>query len=105
MSDRSDVLRIVEIIPSVQGSVSAIASGVAPFIYFENAPFCGLLNGIGQVTLEANRLMGADAKGLLITDRVIVAHLRGNIQAMKALRAALDGMILLAEPVAPGPAN
>jgi hypothetical protein len=39
----------VENIPSVTGSISGIASANAPFIYFEDAPFFGLLNGVGKI--------------------------------------------------------
>jgi hypothetical protein len=96
---------VIETIPSVHGSISAIGSGNAPFVYFDNAPFFGLLNGIGQVTLEAGRVFGADANGRAIMDRVVVAHLRGNLFAIKALRAALDGILLMAEPKPEGAPN
>jgi hypothetical protein len=47
---------LTEFIPSRAGAVSGIASANAPFVYFENAAFYGLLNGVGQVTLDAQRL-------------------------------------------------
>ncbi|WP_020176081.1 hypothetical protein [Methyloferula stellata] len=105
MADEPNTPKIVESIPSIQGGISAIASGNAPFVYFDAAPFYGHLNGIGQVTLEAARLFGASEDGKAIIDRVIVGHLRGNLLAIKSLRAALDGIILMAEPVPEGPAN
>ncbi len=105
MADESDKPRPVEAIPSVQGGISAIASANAPFVYFDNAPFYGILNGIAQITLEANRLFGADATGHAIYDRVVVAHIRCNIQAIKGLRGALDGVLLMAEPAPEGPTN
>jgi hypothetical protein len=105
MADEADKPSAIEIIPSVRGGISAIGSAHAPFIYFENVPFYGLLNGVGQVTIEAGRLFGADANGTPILDRVIVAHLRGNIPAIRSLRAALDGILLMAEPKPEGPAN
>jgi len=92
-----------EIIPAISGHVSAIGSANAPFIYFENATYYGLMNGIGRITLEAERLC-AGSDGTITTDRVFIAHLRGNILAIRSLRAALDGILLLAEPT-PGPAN
>ena len=105
MADESDKPHPIEAIPSVQGGISAIASANAPFVYFDNAPFYGLLNGIAQITLDANRLFGADATGHAIYDRVVVAHIRCNIQAIKGLRAALDGVLLMAEPTPEGPTN
>lgn len=95
----------VETIPSVQGGISAIASADAPFLYFEGAPFYGLLNGVGQVTLDTGRIFGADANGKVIMDRVLVAHLRGNLNAIRSLRAALDGIILMSEPKPTSPSN
>ncbi len=105
MSDKSTDLAAIEQIPSVRGGISAIASGSAPFIYFDNTPFYGLLNGVGQITLEAVRVFGADETGQPVLDRVVVAHLRGNLHAIKGLRAALDGIILMAEPKPEGPGN
>ncbi len=52
MAEKADPA-IIENIPSVAGGISGIGSAQAPFVYFENAPFYGLLNGVGQVTLEA----------------------------------------------------
>ena len=47
----------VESIPSQQGGISAIGSAAAPFLYFENAPAFGTMNGIIKVTLTATRDM------------------------------------------------
>ena len=77
-----------EIIPAVSGHVSAIGSAGAPFVYFEGASYYGLLNGIGRITLEAERLC-AGTDGMITTDKVFVAHLRGNLPAIRSLRAAL----------------
>jgi hypothetical protein len=96
---------LTEVIPSVTGKISAIASANAPFIYFENAAFYGFLNGIGQVTLDAQRLNASAVDGTVAIDRVLVAHLRGNLAAIKSLRSALDGIMLMAEPKPEGPAN
>ncbi|HWN52402.1 MAG TPA: hypothetical protein VNO18_21720, partial [Xanthobacteraceae bacterium] len=43
----------VEIIPSMEGGISAIGSAHAPFLYFENASAFGHLNGVIQITLVA----------------------------------------------------
>lgn len=90
---------IVENIPSVAGEISAIASANAPFLYFESAPFFGLLNGVGKIALEASRQISAGPGGTVLFDRVLVCHLVGNLQAMRALKSAIDGVLLMAEPI------
>lgn len=87
----------VEAIPSVQGGISAIGSAHAPFLYFENAPAFGTLNGIIQITLEAQRIFPTGT-GAPAMDRVIVAHLRMNVPAANSLKAAIEGALLLASP-------
>lgn len=94
----------VEIIPSLQGSLSALGSADAPFLYFENAPAFGTLNGILKVTLTATRDM-VQPSGQICSDHVVVAHLRMNAHAARALKAALDGALLLASPPASGTPN
>ena len=96
---------IVERIPSVANEISAIASANAPFLYFEGAPFFGLLNGVGKIAITASRQISQSAEGAVLSDQVIVAHLVGNLPAIRSLRAALDGILLMAEPKPEGPAN
>jgi hypothetical protein len=87
---------VVEVIPSVQDGISAIASSHAPFLYFEAAPTAAHLNGIIRVTLTAARdlpMLGVPGR-----DHVIVAHLRMNIPAALALKATLESVLLLAQP-------
>jgi len=98
MPDETNPKPPVETIPSVQGGISAIGSAQAPFLYFENAPTFGALNGVIQITLEAQRIFPTDA-GTAV-DRVVVAHLRMNIPAAMSLKGAIDGALLL---VTPGP--
>ena len=50
MADDPNPKPPVEIIPSVQGGISAIASAHAPFLYFEDATAFNHLNGIIQIT-------------------------------------------------------
>jgi hypothetical protein len=103
MPENADVKPPVEIIPSVAGEISAIASAHAPFLYFENASAFGHLNGIIRITLEASRDLPAPGQpGLAVADRVIVAHLRMNVPAAQSLKAAIDGALLLAIPVPGG---
>ncbi len=95
MSEKSNMQSLVEVIPSLTGEVSAIASAHAPFLYFENAPTFANLNGIIRITLEAARDMPTPGGSGVTTDRVIVAHLRMNTQAAQALKAAIEGALLL----------
>jgi hypothetical protein len=100
MPDKPDVPMYVDSI------LSGVASAQAPIIYFESATFFSLLNGVGKVALEASRQITAAAPGgEALFDRVLVANLVGNIEAIKSLRAGLDAILLLAEPKSEGPAN
>ena len=98
MVDDPSVPSPVEIIPSVSGGVSAIASAHAPFLYFEGAPSFGHINGVIRVTLTASRDMPALDAPNPRSDDVVVAHLRMNYQAARSLKAALEGALLLAAP-------
>ena len=96
---------VTENIPAHAGQISGVASANAPFVYFEDASAFGPLNGIGRITLETSRLMPAGPDGRAAIDRVVIAHLRGNFPALRSLRAAIDGILLMAEPTPEGPAN
>ena len=80
-----------EMLPLAAGS-----SAHAPMLYFEDAPTFGHLNGVIQVTLEAVQIV-SEPSGVK-RERVVVAHLRMNILAARALRAALEGALLIAAP-------
>lgn len=97
MPDDPNLKAPVEIIPSVQDGISALASAHAPFLYFEGASAFGILNGIVRITLEAQRLLPTQDQQVAV-DRVVVAHLRMNIPAAESLKAAIDGVLLLAKP-------
>jgi hypothetical protein len=69
----------------------------APFIFYDGAPVSGFVNGIISLTLAANRTyIGPD--GIAKTDHVVVAYLRGNVEAAVTLRQALDAALLMAKP-------
>jgi hypothetical protein len=104
MSDKRTV-PTAEVIPSVGNGISAIASATAPFIYFDGVPFYGLSNGVGSVTLSVTRQIASGPDNSVVSDHVLVAHLRGNLIAIRALRAALDGILLMSEPAPEGKAN
>lgn len=74
---------------------------LAPFIYFEAAAAYGVAGGVVRVTLDAGRLLVGDG-GMVEVDRVVVAHLRMNMQAAMSLKAALEGALLLASPTTGG---
>jgi hypothetical protein len=78
-------------------ALSESGSAHAPFLYFEDAPTFGHLNGIIRITLEATRLCTSQ-QGEVVQDRVVVAHLRMNMQAALSLKAAIEGVLLLANP-------
>jgi hypothetical protein len=66
----------------------------APFVFFDDAPVFNNYNGIIGITLAANRTV-PNNKGGTTNDKVVVAYLRGNIQAALALRKAIDNALLL----------
>lgn len=73
----------------------------APYIFYEVAPAFGFTNGIVNITLSANRTwVGPNG---IVNEQVVVAYLRGNVQAALSLRQAIDSALLLAAPAAGGP--
>jgi len=66
----------------------------APFVFFESAPATGFTNGVVNITLAANRTWIEDGKAM--NEQVVVAYLRGNIQAALSLRQAIDNALMLA---------
>lgn len=75
--------------------ISEAASAHAPFLFFDVASAFGQYNNVVHVTLETARYIPR-ANGLVTQDRVIVGHLRMNLQAAESLRAALEGALLMA---------
>jgi hypothetical protein len=69
----------------------------APFIFYENAPAFGFMNGVVNITLSANRTY-AGLDGAIVNEQVVVAYLRGNVPAALSLRQAIDNALLLAAP-------
>lgn len=75
--------------------INKLASAHAPFLYFEEAATFGVANGVLQITLEAASIHGADG-ATVVNERIIVAHLRMNVPAARALKAAIESALLLA---------
>ena len=73
----------------------------APFVFYENAPAFGFMNGVVNITLSANRTY-AGPNGTIVNEQVVVAYLRGNVQAALSLRQAIDNALLLAAPTPEG---
>lgn len=77
-------------------SASLVANPDAPILYFDGAPNFGYINGICNVTLES--LIFTSGVNGIVTERVVVAHLRMGLTAANALRQSLEGALLLAQP-------
>jgi hypothetical protein len=97
MSESATTKSPTEVIPSIEGEASAIASAHAPFIYIDGVITQGFANGIGNMTLEAIRhgVVG----GKVVTDRVVVAHLRMGVIGLQSIKAACEAMLLQMLPV------
>lgn len=105
MADESKPMPDVESLPSRQGEVSALASATAPFLYFEVARNYGFRDGVANITLEAHRHISVSDNQVL-TDRVIVAHLRMSYSALQTLKAAINGIeLLVAKPAEKSQSN
>ena len=91
------------------GEIIAVVTPVndiphAPFIFYEAVPVSGHTNGVINLTLAATRTyLGPD--GTPKNEPVVVAYLRGNIQAAVSLRGAIDAALLLAAPTPDGKKN
>ena len=95
----------VENIAAPAGQILALANAGAPFLYFENTPFYGYLNGVGKIVLTIGNLITNAPAGSVLSDQAVVGHLVGNLPAIRALRVALDRILLMAEPIPDKPAN
>ena len=95
---------VIEQIPSTTGSLSALASARAPFLYFDSVPNYGFNAGVANLSLEAVRFTASPTGQGVLADRVTVAHLRMSLDAVRALKVAIEGIELLAAP-APGGKN
>ena len=79
-------------------TVVPLGSSPLPVVYFDEAPTFSHMNGVIGITLTAAGNV-PDAKGGLVNCVSVAAFLKCNIPAARALRAALDGALLLAQPV------
>jgi hypothetical protein len=80
--------------PDITAAPPVIDSPHAPIIFFDNVPTFNNYNNVVGLTLSVIRTL-PDNKGGVTNDQVIVAFLRGNIQAALSLRKAIDDALLL----------
>lgn len=78
-------------------------SDTAPFLYCDDAPAFGVLNGIIQIELTAHSLSPGMGGTGVIVENIVTGHLRCTPAAARSLRAALDQALQMAEkpPEAP----
>ena len=69
----------------------------APIVFFEWAPASGFANGIISATLGANCNTQVRPNGEVMSEPLVVAHLRCSVQAALNLRRAIDNALLIAE--------
>jgi hypothetical protein len=86
--------------PREAGVVPIVDAPHAPFVFYEGAPAFGYTNGVVNITLSANRTI-VGPNGGVINEQVVVAYLRGNLQAARNLREAIDKAILMGTPAHP----
>jgi hypothetical protein len=79
------------------GGLCALASAAAPFVYFDRAPNFGFNGAVANVSLEVLRFAAPADGAEVVADRVTVAHLRMTLDAMRSLKAAIDGVERIAE--------
>lgn len=65
-----------------------------PFLYFEDAPGVGHVNGVYRLLLTAGRLIPM-SDGTARNINTAVAQLQGNREALLGLRQAIDNALLL----------
>ena len=90
---------VTEQIPSVDGATSGIASANAPIIFLDEVPVFGIYNGVVHMTCETLRFNRVESTATPVIDRVVVAHLRMNKEAMAALKRAIEAVeAMIADP-------
>jgi hypothetical protein len=82
----------------IGGEIVSLSPTSLPVVYFDSAPSFSHLSGIIGVTLTVTGNVPV-VDGNVAACASVVAHLKCNIHEAMALRAALDGALLLAQPV------
>lgn len=89
---------ISEVISCHREDLAATAGADAPIIYCDRIGPKGCSYNVAAITLEAVRFQPVGEQ--VVTDRVVVGHLRMPLQAIRLLRAALDEIELLVRAAA-----
>jgi hypothetical protein len=76
--------------------VLPLVRGAELLLYFDGVSNYGFNAGIVNMTLEAVRHIDL-GEGKSVAERVIVAHLRTSVLGLESIRAALNGIDLLAK--------
>ncbi len=71
--------------------------GRAPVIFFDAVPAFGGFNGLVALTLSA-ALQSPQDNGKVKVESHVVAHLRTNVEGIRALKAATDAALFAMEP-------
>ncbi|MBI3198984.1 MAG: hypothetical protein HYZ40_16045 [Rhodospirillales bacterium] len=83
--------------PGASGDLCPLASAAAPFVYFDRAPNFGFNGAVANISLEAVRFATPADGAEVMADRVTVAHLRMTLDAMRSLKAAIEGVERIAK--------
>ncbi|OFW97576.1 MAG: hypothetical protein A3D94_05870 [Alphaproteobacteria bacterium RIFCSPHIGHO2_12_FULL_66_14] len=83
--------------PGASAGLCALASAAAPFVYFDRAPNFGFNGAVANISLEVVRFAAPSDGAEVVADRVTVAHLRMTLDAMRSLKAAIEGVERIAE--------
>lgn len=90
---------VTEQIPSVRGATSGIASANAPIIFIDEVPVFGVYNDVVHMTCETLRFNRVESTSAPVIDRIVVAHLRMNKEAMRGLKRAIEAVeAMIADP-------
>ena len=93
---QGEVVRKNGVAPQTQAAPVMKNAGVAPVVYFDNAPAFGVLANVVEIELGA-RVILPKTDGSTAADLICVAHLRCSVQAAEALRNALNGALAMIE--------
>ena len=75
----------------------------APFIFFDNVPNSGALDGVVTITLSAQAMLPNADQTRVDVRHLAVAYLRCNRKAALALKKAIDNALLIGARVEGGP--
>ncbi len=95
--------KVVRMLPAAKrkhsptGGLCELASAAAPFVYFDRAPNFGFNGAVANISLEAVRFAAPAEDQTVVADRVTVAHLRMTLDALRSLKAAIEGVERMAE--------